>query len=56
MEYNTDTQLIINSLTKEKKELTDKIAEIDKVIKTDIVNARINNNKAVSNKTKPVSI
>jgi hypothetical protein len=33
MEYNTETQLILNSLTKEKKELTDKVAEIDKVIK-----------------------
>ena len=33
MEYNTATQLIISSLTKEKKELIDKIAEIDKVIK-----------------------
>jgi hypothetical protein len=33
MEYNTDTQIIINSLIKEKKELTDKVAEIDKVIK-----------------------
>jgi hypothetical protein len=33
MEHNTETQLILNSLTKEKKELTDKVAEIDKVIK-----------------------
>ena len=33
MEYNTEAQLILNSLIKEKKELTDKVAEIDKVIK-----------------------
>lgn len=33
MEYSSDVQVIINSLTKEKRELTDRIAEIDKVIK-----------------------
>ena len=33
MEYTTDIQVILMSLNKEKKELSDKIAEIDKVIK-----------------------
>ncbi|HRH48929.1 MAG TPA: hypothetical protein PLP23_09260 [Panacibacter sp.] len=33
MEYNNDVQIIINSLTKEKKELTDRVNEIDKIIK-----------------------
>ena len=33
MEYNNDVQIIINSLSKEKKELTDRVNEIDKIIK-----------------------
>jgi len=33
MEYKPDVQLILNSLNKEKKELSDKLAEIDKLIK-----------------------
>lgn len=33
MEYNTETDLILNSLMKEKKALADKMSEIDKVIK-----------------------
>ena len=33
MEYNNDVQVIINSLTKEKKELSDRVNEINKIIK-----------------------
>ena len=33
MEHTEDVELILNSLTKEKKELLDKVSEIDKVIK-----------------------
>src|SRR5579871_1282155 len=33
MEHTQDVELILNSLTKEKKELLDKVNEIDKVIK-----------------------
>ncbi|MDR3711455.1 MAG: hypothetical protein P4L51_01465 [Puia sp.] len=33
MEYKPDVQLILNSLNKERKELSDKLSEIDKLIK-----------------------
>lgn len=33
MEYSNDIQVIINSLSKEKKELSDRVNEIDKIIK-----------------------
>ena len=33
MEYSNEVELIINSLAKDKRELLDKVAEIDKVIK-----------------------
>jgi len=33
MEYNSEIQLVLNSLNKERKELSDKITEIDKLIK-----------------------
>jgi hypothetical protein len=33
MEYTADIELILNSLNKDKRELLDKIGEIDKLIK-----------------------
>ncbi len=33
MEYNTDIEIVLNSLNKERKEYLDKVADIDKLIK-----------------------
>jgi len=57
MEHTQDVELILSSLTKEKKELLDKVSEIDKVIKRikyGNLNVRLsqgtkNNEKAINN-------